>query len=104
MSNVERPPTDQPLWNPAIETLSADALRALQQRRQEDALKLERLRVLRREYGRENEPFEIHAISREAFTVDGARRHVLGYLGDFLFTPDRARSPVSGAVCAKVNG
>ncbi|MBF0427084.1 MAG: ATP-binding cassette domain-containing protein [Magnetococcales bacterium] len=26
-------------------------------------------------------------------TADGAR-HVIGYLGDFLFTPDRARSPV----------
>ncbi len=27
-------------------------------------------------------------------TIDGIRRHVIGYLQDFLFTPDRARSPV----------
>ncbi|MEN8142025.1 MAG: ATP-binding cassette domain-containing protein [Thermodesulfobacteriota bacterium] len=27
--------------------------------------------------------------------INGRRRHVIGYLGDFLFTPDRARSPVS---------
>lgn len=26
--------------------------------------------------------------------INGRRRHVIGYLGDFLFTPDRARSPV----------
>ncbi len=27
-------------------------------------------------------------------TVLGSRRHVIGYLGDFLFSPERARSPV----------
>jgi ABC transport system ATP-binding/permease protein len=27
--------------------------------------------------------------------INGKRRHVIGYLGDFLFPPDRARSPVS---------
>ncbi len=27
-------------------------------------------------------------------TINGNRRHVIGYLGDFLFTPERARSPV----------
>ncbi len=27
-------------------------------------------------------------------TVNGSRRHVIGYLQDFLFTPERARSPV----------
>jgi len=27
--------------------------------------------------------------------VNGRRRHIIGYLRDFLFTPDRARSPVS---------
>jgi len=26
--------------------------------------------------------------------INGRRRHVIGYLGDFLFSPDRARSPV----------
>ncbi len=35
---------------------------------------LGRLRDLRREYGREREPFEVHAISLDAYTVDGVRR------------------------------
>ncbi len=30
----------------------------------------------------------------DTLTVNGRRRHVLGYLQDFLFTPERARSPV----------
>ena len=34
---------------------------------------LARLAELRREYGREREPFEIHAISFDAFTPDGVR-------------------------------
>jgi len=29
----------------------------------------------------------------EQILIDGKRRHVIGYLQDFLFTPDRARSP-----------
>jgi len=33
-----------------------------------------RLQELRRDYGREREPFEIHAISLEAFDLDGVRR------------------------------
>jgi len=33
-----------------------------------------RLGELRREYGREREPFEIHAISMDAYSVDGVRR------------------------------
>jgi probable F420-dependent oxidoreductase len=35
---------------------------------------LRRLTELRKEYGRENLPFEIHAISLEAYTVDGVKR------------------------------
>lgn len=35
---------------------------------------LARLGELRREYGRENDPFEVHVISLDGFTVDGARR------------------------------
>jgi ATP-binding cassette subfamily F protein uup len=31
---------------------------------------------------------------QDSVLVDGRSRHVLGYLQDFLFTPDRARSPV----------
>ena len=35
---------------------------------------LGRLRELRNEYGRDGEPFEIHASSLEAYTGDGVRR------------------------------
>jgi len=35
---------------------------------------LARLAELRKEYGRESEPFEIHVISLDGFTVDGAKR------------------------------
>ncbi len=35
---------------------------------------LSRLHALRREYGREREPFEIHAIALDAYTADGVRR------------------------------
>ncbi|MFP4615346.1 MAG: ATP-binding cassette domain-containing protein [Thiohalorhabdus sp.] len=31
----------------------------------------------------------------EYVTVNGNRRHVIGYLQDFLFTPDRARAPIT---------
>lgn len=31
---------------------------------------------------------------RDVVTIDGQPRHVLGYLQDFLFTPERARQPV----------
>ena len=30
----------------------------------------------------------------DTIEIDGARKHVIGYLGDFLFAPDRARAPV----------
>jgi ATP-binding cassette subfamily F protein uup len=32
---------------------------------------------------------------RDRVLIDGQSRHVIGYLGDFLFSPDRARQPVS---------
>jgi ATP-binding cassette subfamily F protein uup len=35
------------------------------------------------------------AEGREFIDIDGQSKHVLGYLQDFLFTPERARSPVS---------
>ena len=35
---------------------------------------LRRLGELRREYGRERQPFEIHVISYEAYTLEGIRR------------------------------
>ena len=31
----------------------------------------------------------------DTVTIDGKRRHIISYLRDFLFTPDRANSPVS---------
>ena len=31
---------------------------------------------------------------RETIEINGQRRHIIGYLGDFLFTAQRARSPV----------
>jgi probable F420-dependent oxidoreductase len=35
---------------------------------------LRRLAELRREYGREREPFEVHVIAMDAFTLDGVKR------------------------------
>ncbi len=37
---------------------------------------------------------EAVAEGHEEVMIDGTRRHVLGYLQDFLFSPDRARQPV----------
>lgn len=34
------------------------------------------------------------AEGKEYVTVGGVRKHIFGYLGDFLFTPERARTPV----------
>jgi ATP-binding cassette subfamily F protein uup len=31
---------------------------------------------------------------RESITIGGQNKHIIGYLGDFLFTPERARTPV----------
>ncbi|UXI66861.1 ATP-binding cassette domain-containing protein [Tahibacter amnicola] len=35
------------------------------------------------------------AEGREYIELNGSRKHVLGYLQDFLFTPDRARAPIT---------
>ena len=32
---------------------------------------------------------------RDMLTINGRQKHIIGYLQDFLFTPDRARSPVA---------
>jgi ATP-binding cassette subfamily F protein uup len=32
--------------------------------------------------------------SSDYVEINGVRKHIIGYLGDFLFTPDRARQPV----------
>src|SRR5690606_1426200 len=34
------------------------------------------------------------ADGRETVTINGQPKHIIGYLGDFLFTPERARTPV----------
>jgi len=34
------------------------------------------------------------ADGRDSITINGQQRHVLGYLGDFLFAPDRTRGPI----------
>ncbi|NLL82654.1 MAG: ATP-binding cassette domain-containing protein [Lentisphaerae bacterium] len=47
-----------------------------------------------RTINREDTVIETLADGREFITINNTRRHVLGYLGDFLFTPDRARQPV----------
>ncbi len=42
---------------------------------------------------------------RESITINGKSRHIISYLGDFLFTPERARTPVkalSGGECNRV--
>ncbi len=38
--------------------------------------------------------FETVGEGNETITIGGRQRHVLGYLADFLFPPERARSPV----------
>jgi len=42
---------------------------------------------------------------RESITVNGKDKHIISYLGDFLFTPDRVRIPVrmlSGGECNRL--
>ncbi|MGB0733032.1 MAG: ATP-binding cassette domain-containing protein, partial [Pontibacterium sp.] len=45
------------------------------------------------------------AQGRESIEVNGRQKHLIGYLGDFLFSPERARTPVkalSGGECNRV--
>jgi len=37
---------------------------------------------------------DIISEGRESITINGRDRHIISYLGDFLFSPERARSPV----------
>jgi ATP-binding cassette subfamily F protein uup len=54
--------------------------------------------------------FELSAIDnvaggREFITVGNTQKHIIGYLGDFLFTPERSRIPVrmlSGGECNRL--
>ena len=49
---------------------------------------------LREQLDPERSVFDSIADGAEFIDVAGARKHVLGYLQDFLFSPDRARTPV----------
>ena len=45
------------------------------------------------------------AQGRESIELNGRKRHLISYLGDFLFAPERARTPVkalSGGECSRV--
>ncbi|MFN7505834.1 MAG: ATP-binding cassette domain-containing protein, partial [Limnobacter sp.] len=49
---------------------------------------------LRSQFNEEDTAVEIIGAGKEFITIDGQAKHVIGYLQDFLFTPDRARQPV----------
>jgi ATP-binding cassette subfamily F protein uup len=48
---------------------------------------------LRAELALDRTVIENIADGSEYTEIDGRRRHVLGYLQDFLFSPERARTP-----------
>jgi ATP-binding cassette subfamily F protein uup len=53
----------------------------------------------------ESSVIENVAGGRESITVNGQEKHIIGYLSDFLFTPERARTPVkflSGGECNRL--
>jgi len=49
---------------------------------------------LRQQLDPESRVMDVIADGNDFLEVDGERRHVLGYLQEFLFPPDRARGPV----------
>ena len=49
---------------------------------------------LRAKLDDEQTPEQIIADGNDTITVGGQSRHVLGYLRDFLFTPERGRTPI----------
>jgi ATP-binding cassette subfamily F protein uup len=49
---------------------------------------------LRAQLDDEQTPETIIADGNDTITIGGQSRHVLGYLQDFLFTPERARTPI----------
>ena len=50
---------------------------------------------LREQLDPERSVFDSVADGAEFIEIGGARKHVLGYLEDFLFSPDRSRAPVA---------
>ncbi|HEX4916887.1 MAG TPA: ATP-binding cassette domain-containing protein [Limnobacter sp.] len=49
---------------------------------------------LRSQFNEDDTAVDIIGAGKEFISIDGQPRHVIGYLQDFLFTPDRARQPV----------
>lgn len=49
---------------------------------------------LRSQFNENDTAVDIIGAGKEFITIDGQAKHVIGYLQDFLFTPDRARQPV----------
>lgn len=49
---------------------------------------------LRSQFNEADTAVEIIGAGKEFIMIDGQAKHVIGYLQDFLFTPDRARQPV----------
>ena len=49
---------------------------------------------LRSQFNETDTAVDIIGAGKEFITINGQPRHVIGYLQDFLFTPDRARQPV----------
>ena len=49
---------------------------------------------LRNQFNEQDTAVDIIGAGKEFITLNGQPRHVMGYLQDFLFTPDRARQPV----------
>ncbi len=49
---------------------------------------------LRSQFNEEDTAVDIIGAGKEFIQIDGQAKHVIGYLQDFLFTPDRARQPV----------
>ncbi len=49
---------------------------------------------LREQLDEEKTVIENVAMGSDTVTINGRPRHIIGYLEDFLFTPDRARTPV----------
>jgi ATP-binding cassette subfamily F protein uup len=44
------------------------------------------------------------AEGRESVEINGRQKHVIGYLQDFLFTPERARAPITACRAASATG
>ncbi len=88
----------------ARRTRNEGRVRALKEMRRERAerrerqgkasFQLENFDQLRHQLEPEKTVIDNISEGREFITIDGKNRHVLSYLGDFLFSPQRARTPV----------